>query len=55
MAEHRYAIRTGNLNYPMAKHLMEAQHGSDSTLKVSGIEVINFDARGVSLVGSESL
>ena len=46
MAEHRYAIRSGNMNYPMAKHYKEAKHGSDATLKVSGIEAISFDARG---------
>lgn len=46
VAEHRYAIRTGNLNYPMAKHYIEAHHGSDCTLKVSGIEAITMDARG---------
>ena len=46
VAEHRYAIRSANMKYPMAKHFIEAQHGSDATLKVSGIEVISSDTRG---------
>ncbi len=46
VAEHRYAIQTRNLNYPMAKHFMEAQHTDDSSLRVKGIEVISVDARG---------
>ena len=46
VAEHRYAIRSANMNYPMAKHFIEAQHGSDTTLRVSGIEVISSDTRG---------
>ena len=46
VAEHRYALHTGNLNYPMAKHYLEAQHGTNTTLIVSGIEVISSGARG---------
>lgn len=46
VAEHRYAIWTGNLSYPTAKHYMEAQHSNDSSLRVPGIEVISLGARG---------
>ncbi len=46
MAEHRYAIRTGNMNYPMAKHFIQAKHGSDSNLKVIGIEHVSLNIRG---------
>ncbi len=44
--EHRYAIRVGNMNYPMARHYKEAQHGRASSLRNVGIEAICLDARG---------
>ncbi|XP_026098621.1 uncharacterized protein LOC113069710 [Carassius auratus] len=50
VAEHRYAIRTGNMNYPMAKHYIDAKHGSDSTLRVVGIEAVRLDARGGDII-----
>ncbi len=46
VAEHRYAIRTGNMNYPMVKHFIQAKHGSDSNLKVIGIEHLSVNIRG---------
>lgn len=41
-AEH--AIQTWNFNYPMAKYYRKGQHGSDATLKESGIKVIRSEA-----------
>lgn len=36
----QYAVHTKNLLYPMAKNYNEVGHGSDSSLKVIGIESI---------------
>ena len=33
ISEHKTAIRTGNVEYAMAKHYLEANHGSPSTLR----------------------
>ncbi len=46
LAKHKYAIRTGNMNYPMAKHFIQAKHGTDSNLKVIGIEQVSLNIRG---------
>lgn len=46
VAEHKYAIRTQNMNYPMAKHYRSARHTDPSSLKAMVIEVIPLTARG---------
>lgn len=45
VAEHRYAIRSGNTNYPMAKHYKEAKHGSDATLNFNLISNSNSNSK----------
>lgn len=40
LAEHKYAIRTQNLLYPMAKHYKQAGHSSPNSLKAMVIEVV---------------
>lgn len=40
LAEHKYAIRTHNLNYPMAKHFKQAGHSSPNSLRAMVIEVV---------------
>lgn len=40
LAEHKYAIRTQNLNYPMAKHYKKAGHSSLNSLRALVIEVV---------------
>lgn len=42
----RYAIWTGSMNNPMAKHFIQAKHGSDSNLKVIGKEHVTMNIRG---------
>ncbi len=34
------------MNYPMLKHFIQAKHGSDSNLKVIGIEHLSVNIRG---------
>lgn len=46
LAEHKYAIRTSNHQYPMALHYKEANHGSSDTLKIFGIEHVKLSPRG---------
>ena len=46
ISEHKTAIRTGNLDYAMAKHYAEAQHGGPSSLRFIGIERILPPPRG---------
>ena len=46
VSEHVYAIRTGNDQYPMAKHYRQAGHSSPNTLKVMAIEVVPNHRRG---------
>lgn len=46
VSEHRYAIRVGNMNYPMARHYKDAHHGRDTSLRAVGIEAVCLDARG---------
>lgn len=46
LAEHKYAIRTANPNYPMAVHYKDVGHGSCDTLRISGIEHIKKTIRG---------
>ncbi|KAK7910128.1 hypothetical protein WMY93_014812 [Mugilogobius chulae] len=45
LAEHKYAIRTENIDYPMAKHYKDKGHTKDLIAMV--IEAIPLDARGV--------
>ena len=46
LAEHKYAIRTGNPQYPMAVHYKDVNHGSCNSSKISGIEHIENSIRG---------
>lgn len=46
LAEHKYAIRTQNVDYPMAKHYKEQGHESSKSLKAMIIETIPQDTRG---------
>ena len=46
ISEHKTAIRTGNMDYAIAKHYAEANHGSPSSLKFTGIERIEMPTRG---------
>ncbi|KAL2076917.1 hypothetical protein ACEWY4_027491 [Coilia grayii] len=45
-SEHKYAIKTNNEDYPMAKHYREIHYSDPSSLKVQGIEVIKKTVRG---------
>lgn len=45
-AEHKYAIRRNNAQYPMALHYKEANRGSCDTLKIIGIEHVKISLRG---------
>lgn len=45
-SEHKYAIKTNNEDYPMAKHYREIHQSDPSSLKVQGIEVIKKTVRG---------
>ncbi len=40
LAEHKYAIRTGNVNYPMAKHYLDFHNSNPFTLQAFGIDHI---------------
>ena len=40
ISEHKTAIRTGNTEYAMAKHYLEAKHGSASSLRLVGVEQV---------------
>lgn len=46
VAEHKYAIRTQNLDYPMAKHFKNVGHKNINELKVMVLEVIDNNPRG---------
>ncbi|KAL7388934.1 hypothetical protein ABVT39_016775 [Epinephelus coioides] len=46
ISEHKTAIRTGNMDYAIAKHYAEANHGSPSSLRFCGIEKITIPTRG---------
>ena len=46
VAEHKYAIRTNNEDYPMARHFQSSHNGNDSLLRVEGIEQIEQSVRG---------
>ena len=49
ISEHKTAIRTGNIDYSMAKHYLEAQHGSPSSLRFVGLEQVALTTRGGNL------
>lgn len=40
LAEHKYAIRTENMSYPMAKHYKEPGHSSPNSLKAMFIDTV---------------
>ena len=44
--KHKTAIGTGNMDYAIAKHYAEANHGSPSSLKFTGIERIEMPTKG---------
>lgn len=46
LAEHKYAIRTNNMNYPMAKHYQQTGHSSPNSLKAFVIECVPVNLRG---------
>ena len=46
LAEHKYAIRVGNFDYPMAKHINEYHGKNDSLLRIQGVEHIKPLPRG---------
>lgn len=52
IAEHKYAIRTQNINYPMAKHYKLSGHTNPNTLKALVIEVVPQHIRGGGLNSS---
>ena len=46
IAEHKAAIRNGNMDYAIARHYKERSHGSAATLRFIGIEKVNLPPRG---------
>ena len=46
IAEHKAAIRHGNMDYAIARHYKEKNHGSAATLKFIGIEKVTLPPRG---------
>ena len=46
LAEHKYAIRTNNTNYPIARHFNQCHNNNDSLLRITGIEHIKPLTRG---------
>ena len=46
LAEHKYAIRTKNFDYPIARHFAEVHNSNDSALRIIGIEHIKPLIRG---------
>lgn len=46
LAEHKYAIRVRNQDYPMARHFMQHHNDNDSLLRIEGIEHVKQLARG---------
>ena len=45
LAEHKYAIRTDNMNYPMARHYREHHNSDPSTVQICGIDHIPLSLR----------
>ena len=50
IGEHKTAIRTQNMEYAMARHFKEANHGSPASLKFWGIEKITAPPRGGDII-----
>ena len=50
IAEHKAAIRNGNMDYAIARHYKEKKHGSATTLKFFGIEKVQPNPRGGNLI-----
>ena len=50
IGEHKTAIRTGNLEYAMARHYIQANHGSPASLKFWGIEKVSSLLRGGDII-----
>ena len=50
IGEHKTAIRTKNLEYAMARHYLQANHGSPASLKFWGIERITAPSRGGDII-----
>ena len=46
LAEHKYAIRTNNINYPIARHFNKCHNNNDSLLRIIGMEHIKPLPRG---------
>lgn len=46
VAEHKYAIRNNNQDYPMARHFNKSHNNDASLLKVEGLEHIQLPPRG---------
>ena len=46
IAEHKAAIRNGNMEYAIARHYKERNHGSTASLKFMGIEKVTMPPRG---------
>ena len=46
IAEHKAAIRNGNMEYAIARHYKERGHGSTASLKFMGIEKVTLPPRG---------
>ena len=50
IGEHKPAIRNKNLDYAMARHYVEAGHGSVASLKFIGIEKVTLPHRGGDII-----
>lgn len=50
IAEHKGAIRNGNMDYAIARHYKEKNHGSAASLKFIGIERIQQKPRGGNII-----
>lgn len=46
LAEHKYAIRIGNSDYPMARHFSECHNSNDTLLRIQGVEHVKPLVRG---------
>ena len=50
IGEHKTAIRTGNLEYAMARHYIQANHGSPASLRFWGLEKISPPPQGGDII-----
>lgn len=46
VAEHKYAIKTNNVDYPMARHFHRCHNSNENLLRVEGIESVEQSIRG---------